>query len=375
MKILFAGGGTGGHFYPIIAVAEEVNRIIAETQLADIELYFMSDNPIDKDLLDKNKITYIEVKTGKRRTYASILNFFDIFKTAYACIITLWKIFVLYPDVIFGKGGYASFPAMFAAKILRVPVVIHESDIVPGKVNKYIGDYALKVAVSYPDAVTYFKNKDRIAQTGQPIRKALLGIPQEDPFEAFHLERNVPIILVLGGSQGSERINENIVDILPQLIAKYQVLHQTGEANLDWMKRRAGGVLVDNPNAGRYRPFGFLPADQLRIAGKGATLVISRAGSTIFEISNWEKPSILIPLPIARDDHQKLNAYSYARTGAASVIEEQNLKPGLFFSVIESIMNDQGRQQVMIEGSKQFAKTDAAEKIAELLLSITTHHD
>lgn len=375
MKILFAGGGTGGHFFPIIAVAEEVNRLIAEKNLTGVELYFMSDNPIDKEMLDKNNVTYIEVKTGKRRTYASIQNFFDIFKTIGACLVALWKIFILYPDVIFGKGGYASFPAMFAAKILRVPVVIHESDIVPGKVNKYIGDYAEKVAVSYPDAVAYFKNKDRIAQTGQPIRKVLLGLPDEDPYEAFHLEQNIPIILVLGGSQGAERVNENIIDILPKLVEKYQVLHQTGEVNLEWMKKRAAGVLTDNPNSGRYRPFGFLPAEQLRLAGKGASLVISRAGSTIFEIANWGKPSILIPLPIARDNHQKLNAYSYARTGAASVIEEQNLKPGLFMSVIESIMSDASRQQVMAEGSKQFAKTDAAEKIAQLLLSIATHHD
>lgn len=375
MKILFAGGGTGGHFYPIIAVAEEVNKLVDQSKLVGVELYFMSDSPIDRDMLAKNNITYIEVKTGKKRTYKSIQNFFDIFRTIFGSINALWKVFTLYPDVIFGKGGYASFPAMFAAKILRVPVVIHESDIVPGKVNKYIGDYAMKVALSYPDATKYFKNKDRIALTGQPIRKILLDAPVADPYEAFKLEAGVPVILVLGGSQGSERINENIIDILIRLVEKYQVLHQTGEQNLDWMKKRAAGVLADNPNAGRYRPFGFLPVDQLALAAKGASLVISRAGSTIFEISIWHKPSILIPLPIARDDHQKLNAYSYARTGAATVIEEQNLKQEVFFSVIESIMSDPARQQLMIEGTKEFAKTDAAEKIAQLLLSIATHHD
>jgi UDP-N-acetylglucosamine--N-acetylmuramyl-(pentapeptide) pyrophosphoryl-undecaprenol N-acetylglucosamine transferase len=375
MKILFAGGGTGGHFYPIIAIAEEVNTLIEKEHLTDIELYFMSDSPIDKELLEKTGIKYIEVKTGKRRTYFSILNFLDVFRTFFASMNALWKIFVLYPDVIFGKGGYASFPAMFAAKILRIPVVIHESDIIPGKVNKYIADYATKVAISYPDAVKYFKNKDRIAQTGQPVRRMLLDTPKEDPYETFKLEPNVPIILVLGGSQGSERINENVIDILTRLVEKYQILHQTGETNLDWMKKRAAGVLLDNPNSGRYRPFGFLPVQQLAIAAKGATLIISRAGSTIFEISIWHKPSILIPLQIARDDHQKLNAYSYARTGAATVIEEQNLKQEVFFSVIESIMTDPARQQLMIKGTNEFGKPDAAEKIAQLLLSIATHHD
>ncbi len=375
MRILFAGGGTGGHFYPIIAVIEEVKALIAANDLADIELYYMSDSPIDAKILEDLGVKYIEVPTGKRRTYSSIKNFFDIWKTGFACIVATWRIFVLYPDVIFGKGGYAAFPAMFAAKILRVPVVIHESDIVPGKVNKYIGDYAMKVALSYPDASKYFKNKDRIAITGQPIRKALLADPTADPFDAFKLEPGLPVILVLGGSQGSERINENVIDILPTLLTKYQVLHQTGEANIDWMKQRANEVLAESPYIARYRPFGFMPAEMLRLAGKGASLVISRAGSTLFEVAIWGKPAILIPLEIARDDHQKLNAYSYARTGAATVIEEQNLKSTLLLSVIESIMTDPTRIKVMTEGSKEFARTDSAEKIAQLLLSIATHHD
>ena len=124
MKILFAGGGTGGHFYPIIAIAEEMNRLIDSTHLVGVELYYMSDSPIDKELLDKMRITYIEIPTGKRRTYKSLQNYFDVFKTLFACINATITMFFLYPDVVFGKGGYASFPAMFAAKLLRVPVVI-----------------------------------------------------------------------------------------------------------------------------------------------------------------------------------------------------------------------------------------------------------
>lgn len=375
MKILFAGGGTGGHFFPIIAVAEAVNELADREHLVDLKLYFMSDNPIDKELLERTRMEYLEVKTGKRRTYFSIKNFTDIFKTFGGVVYATGKIFLLYPDVIFGKGGYASFPAMFAARVLRIPVVIHESDIVPGKVNRWIGDYATNVAISYPEATKYFKNKDRIALTGQPVRKTLLEVPTEDPFEALQLEAGVPVILVLGGSQGAEKINENLIDIMPQLIERYQVIHQTGENNYEWMKKRAMGTLTGNPNIHRYRPVAFLESRQLRVAAKGATLVISRAGSTIFEIALWQKPSLLIPLAIARDDHQRENAYSYARTGAAVIVEEQNLKPGVFFSVIESVMEDKARQEKMIEGTKEFAKTDAAEKIAQLLLSITTKHE
>ena len=375
MKILFAGGGTGGHFYPIIAVAEAINELADREHLVDLRLYFMSDDPIDKDLLTKTHIEYIEVDTGKRRTYFSIKNFSDIFKTFSGAVHATLRLFALYPDVVFGKGGYASFPAMFAARLLRIPVVIHESDIIPGRVNRWVGNYALRVAISYPEATKYFTHQDRIALTGQPIRKTLLEVPSEDPLKALQLEPGIPVILVLGGSQGAEKINENLIDIMPRLVEKYQIIHQTGENNLDWMKKRAMGVLNGNPNIHRYRPVAFLESKQLRVAAKGATLLISRAGSTIFEIALWQKPSILIPLAIARDDHQRENAYSYARSGAATIIEEQNLQPELFYSVIESIMQDATRREVMIEGTKEFAKIDAAEKIARLLLSIASKHD
>lgn len=374
MRILFTGGGTGGHFYPIIAVAEAVNELTIKEHLLDIDLVYMSDTPFDKDMLDRTHMSFSQVTAGKRRTYFSIQNIFDPLKTALGCISAVFKLFSLYPDVVFGKGGYASFPAVFAARLLRIPVVIHESDIVPGKVNRWIGNYASKIAISYPEAATYFAHKDRIAFTGQPIRKSILNIPQEDPFEELGLEQGIPVILIIGGSQGAEKINESIIDILPRLLEKSQIIHQTGEKNIEWMNKRSGDVLLNNPHAGRYHPFASLESVQLRLAAKACSLVISRAGSSIFEIAIWQKPSILIPLPIARDDHQRENAYSYARTGAATVIEEANLKQELFFSVIDGIMKNREVQQKMIEGTKTFTKPDAAMKIAQTLLSITTKH-
>lgn len=374
-RILFAGGGTGGHFYPIIAVAEGVLELAQKEKIEDLELFYMSNDPYDKKLLDALHCSYVAITAGKWRTYFSLMNFLDVFKTLYGCFLATIQLAVLYPDVIFGKGGYASFPTLFAARILRIPVVIHESDIVPGKVNRWIGNYATKIAVSYPEAIKYFRHKDRVALTGQPIRKALREIPPEDPYEALKLERNIPLILVIGGSQGAEKINENLVDSLSKLVSKYQIIHQTGAANYEWMRKRAAGVLVGVDHAERYRPFSFLESRQLHLAAKAATLVISRAGSSIFEIALWAKPSILIPLPIARDDHQRENAYSYARAGAAIVIEEKNLKPELFVSVISSVMDDPKKQQEMIAGTKNFAKVDAAEKIAQALLAIVAEHD
>ncbi len=374
IRILFAGGGTGGHFYPIIAVAEAVLELAQKEHIALLELYFMSDDAFDKDLLAKTHLSFIEIVAGKRRAYFSINNFFDIFKTLYGCLLALIRLLVIYPDVVFGKGGYGSFPAMFAARILRIPVVIHESDIIPGRVNRWIGSYATNIAISYPEAIKYFTHTDRVALTGQPIRKVLLEIPNEDPYQVLGLEPSIPTILVIGGSQGSEKINDDLTDILPRILLDAQVIHQTGEKNYAWIKKRADGLLAGVSERGRYHPFPFLESQELRLAAKAATLIISRAGSSIFEIAIWAKPAILIPLPTAREDHQRENAYSYARTGGAVVIEEKNLKPELFLSVINAVLSDPVKQQAMIAGSKAFAKTDAGDKIAHVLLAIATKH-
>src|SRR3989344_502798 len=122
MKIVFTGGGTGGHFYPIIAVAERVNQIIDEEKILKAKLYYISDSPYDKEMLFENGLLYEEVKTGKMRTYFSLKNFSDIFKTFFGVINATFKMFSIYPDIVFGKGGYASFPTILAARILRIPV-------------------------------------------------------------------------------------------------------------------------------------------------------------------------------------------------------------------------------------------------------------
>src|SRR3990167_871131 len=169
MKIVFTGGGTGGHFYPIIAVAQRINQIIDHENILGAKLYYVSDSPYDKEMLFENGLLYEQINTGNMRTYFSLKNFSDIFKTFFGVINAIFKMFSIYPDVVFGKGGYASFPTILAARILRIPVLIHESDSVPGRVNKWAGRFAKRVAVSFKEAVNYFP-KNKVAWTGHPIR-------------------------------------------------------------------------------------------------------------------------------------------------------------------------------------------------------------
>ncbi len=190
MKIIFTGGGTGGHFYPIIAVAQKVNQIIDQEKIIGAKLYYFSDSPYDNQALFENGLIYEEVNTGKMRKYFSIKNFFDLFKIFFGSLNAIFKVFSIYPDVVFGKGGYASFPTILAARILNIPVLIHESDSAPGRVNKWAGRFAKKVAVSFNEAAEYFPKKN-VAWTGQPIRSEIeQPADKTKALEYFKLESN-----------------------------------------------------------------------------------------------------------------------------------------------------------------------------------------
>ena len=375
MKIVFTGGGTGGHFYPIIAIAQRVNQIIDHEKILGAKLYYISDSPYDKEMLFENGLLYERINTGKLRVYFSFKNFFDLVKIFFGTVNAIFKMFSIYPDVVFGKGGYASFPTILAARILRIPVVIHESDSVPGRVNKWAGRFAKRVAVSFMETSDYFP-KDRVAWTGQPIRVEIEHpASRREALEYFKLEEGMPVLLVLGGSQGAELINNTILDALPRLVENYQIIHQTGIKNFKMVTDRALVVLTDNQYKSRYLPIPFLNPLYLRMASGAATLIISRAGSMVFEIAFWGVPSILVPITNTNSNHQKKNAFSYARTGACSIVEEMNMTANILSSEIERITKDKKNYEQMKQNAKAFAKSGAAEKIARDLVNIALSHE
>ena len=378
MKILLTGGGTGGHFYPIIAIAEELNKIAKENRLIKPSMYYMSTESYNESLLYENNITFIKVTSGKlRRELTSgniIFNFIDLFRIALGSIVALWRMFLIYPDVVFGKGGYASFPALFAAKILGIPVVIHESDTITGRVSKWASKFAVKVAISYPEAAEFFP-KDKTAYTGNPIRKEIQEPLPSDGHKLLNLNPNIPTILILGGSQGAKNINETIMDALPELVAKYQIIHQTGKKNIKVMQETSQVVLRENPNKNRYKASDYLNVLNMRAAASVADIIISRAGSTIFEIATWGKPSIIIPIPEPTSHDQRSNAYAYARSGAAIVIEEVNLSRKLILSEIDRVLADPEQKEKMHNAALAFARRDSAKLIAEEIMSIAVSHE
>ena len=375
MKILLTGGGSGGHFYPIIAVAEAIRKIVRIEKLVAPGLYFMSDSPYNEKLLYDNEIIFKKVGAGKIRLYFSFWNFTDLFKTFFGALKAIAEMFGIYPDVVFGKGGYASFPALLAARIFRIPVVIHESDSVPGKVNLWAGKFAVKVAVSYPEAARYFP-ADRVACVGNPIRESVKNLAAEGAHTYFNFAPEIPVIFIIGGSQGAELINDIVLGALPSLLQKYQIIHQTGKKQFVLAKETAVVALGEgSPLLARYKAYEYLDDLPLKMAASAADIVVSRAGSVLFEIAAWGKPAIVIPIAESNGDHQRENAYNFARKTGATVIEEENLSPNLFESEVGRLFVDPARREMLGRKAKEFATPDAAEKIARELINIAITHE
>jgi len=374
MKILLTGGGSGGHFYPLIAVAESLREQARNEKLLDPEIYYMGPEKYDATVLSDNGIIFKKTSAGKLRRYLSFLNLVDVFKTCWGIIGAVIEVYSIYPDVVFAKGGYASFPALFAAWLFRIPVVIHESDSVPGRLNSWAGKFARRIAVSYPEAVAYFP-KGKVAYTGNPIRKEIVRPMSNGAHEFLRLEQDVPVIVVMGGSQGAQLINEVLIDALPELLNDFQIIHQTGKKNFEHVRGMVDVVAGKHQFKNRYHPVDYFNDLALKMAVGISETIISRAGSTIFEIAAWGVPAVIIPITDSNGDHQRKNAYNYARTGAAIVIEEGNLSAPILTSELRRLHADSTARESMKSAALGFAKLDASEKIARAIIEIGLEHE
>jgi len=378
MTIAFTGGGSGGHFTPIIAIAEAISDLVRERRLVAPKLYYLAPDPYDQNALFENSISYIHIPAGKMRRYHSIRNFTDIFVTLGGIVSALITLFRLYPDVLISKGGYASIPPVIAAQLLGIPVVIHESDSRPGRANLIAARFAKKIAISFESAAALFpaKTQKKIARTGIPIRKALMRTEPEGARQYLDLEEGIPTVFILTGSLGALRINEAVLTALPSLVSFANVIHQTGQVHLKEVESVSQVVLAKDPNASRYHPLGYLSDISMQRAAGVANVIVSRAGATsIAEIALWKKPAILIPIPESISHDQRSNAYAYAETGAAVVLEEENLTPHIIASEVQRIVSDKALCEKMSKSAEGFTDPDAARVLATEVLAIALEHD
>lgn len=367
MKIILAGGGTGGHIIPLFAVADAIVKESNRQNLIAPKLYFFSDTKYNEKMLFDRNIDYIHIPAGKLRTYFAVQNFTDMFVTVWGCIVATVRLFMIYPDAVFAKGGYASFPTLLAARILGIPIILHESDTVPGRVSSWAGKFATRVAITFVDAAKYFKNNN-VALTGQPIMDQIL--PPENFMRSLPDKR--PIILITGGSQGAKAINDLVLSALPELIQNYNIIHQCGDANMEEVVLRSQHILQGNPLESNYAVYGHMdfkdvyPNIDVAVARSGAT--------TVCELAAWQIPSIFIPLPIAHANHQALNAYNAKSAGWAKVIEESNLSTAILISEINEIIHDAKLYNDMSESAKNYNNRTASITIAKEIISIAISH-
>ena len=370
MRIVLVGGGSGGHFYPLVAVAEELNASSSKP-----ELYYFGPEPYDEDELIKHNIEFVSCPAGKLRRYFSIANITDFFKTIAGVFVAIYKLFVVYPDVVFSKGGYTTVPVMLAAKILFIPIVIHESDSVPGISSKVGAKLSQYIGIAYDEVAGYFP-KSKTALVGIPIRKSIQQrFDKAEARQFLNIPNDKALLYVTGGSKGAERLNNQIIEALPRLLPSTRVFHQVGESNLGFMQERAQVVLTDPSMLDSYYLQAHLNEETVAMALSAADLVITRAGSTtLFEIAQHETPAIIVPIPESISHDQRSNAYAYARNGAAVVMEEDNITENLLIQEIESILKDGNKYQEMVAATRAMQYPEAAKKIADILISIGKEH-
>lgn len=373
MRVVLVGGGSGGHFYPLIAIAEALRAREVELNLS-VDLYYMGPDIFDQPELGRLGISFVRCPAGKVRRYFSLQNLIDPFKTLLGFLIALMKLFWIYPDVIMSKGSFTSVPVVIAAWILRIPIVLHESDAVPGRANKLAQKFARYVAITYPDTAAYFPS-EKVALTGAPVRTIFYTEADTRILQSLQIDPSERFILFLTGSLGAQRLNEAILSSLDELLPHYKIVHQAGDRNLETVTIAADALITSPDLRIRYHPLGNISGAEMHTLQSYATLIVSRAGSgTIAEIAMHQKPAILVPIPEVVSHDQRRNAFAYARTGGALVMEEHNITDNLLVAEIDRIVQDTETQNQMRRGAASFFVHHAAYALADTIISIAREH-
>jgi UDP-N-acetylglucosamine--N-acetylmuramyl-(pentapeptide) pyrophosphoryl-undecaprenol N-acetylglucosamine transferase len=353
MRVIIAGGGTGGHVIPALAIAQQLKK-----QFAAEVLFIGTARGIETRLVPQAGFPLEVIQVGALKNVSLMTRA----KTMFDLPRALWTAGRLLtdfrPDVVIGVGGYASGPAMLAAIRRRIPTLAFEPNVVPGFANRMVARFVSAAAVHFEETCEYFRNAK---VTGVPVREAFFHI---GPKHAAPIAPDgIPTLLVFGGSQGAHAINQAMIESLPglhQKIPAIHVIHQTGQRDYD-------SVLAAYQQTGIsgevYKFIDDMPATFAR-----ADLLVCRSGaSTVGEITAAGKPAIFVPFPRAADDHQNVNARALERAGAAVVVEESNLEAAYLVDTIVSLLSDPARLRSMSDAAKSLAHPDAVQQIAEMI--------
>ncbi|MCK4892102.1 MAG: UDP-N-acetylglucosamine--N-acetylmuramyl-(pentapeptide) pyrophosphoryl-undecaprenol N-acetylglucosamine transferase [Candidatus Pacebacteria bacterium] len=365
MRILFVGRPLKGHLYPIIAIYEEFKKTMDSSEFKSLEVKLITaKSEFVKDALDGINIPYSFIVSAKDRDSFSPLIILDFFKSIIGFIQSMFLVFNYMPDVIFSKGSIVSLPVILVGWIFRIPIVIHESDAVASPINKFMFKFAKKVAISFPNNKNIYISK-KVFFAGNPTRSFIIRADKEEAKKSFVLHDEKPVLFIMAGTEGAKLINKLVIEILPDLLNKYQIIHQCGVLNYDYVRS-----IVQKMNVSDLNDYHLFPYFKERAADayNACDLVISRAGAnTVSEIMTIGKPSVLIPLSMESSDKQQKNAYHYSQSGAAILVSEKNLKPHLLLNVINDLFKNHLKIIEMKRAARKLAYNDAGKIIAEAI--------
>jgi UDP-N-acetylglucosamine--N-acetylmuramyl-(pentapeptide) pyrophosphoryl-undecaprenol N-acetylglucosamine transferase len=350
MRIIIAGGGTGGHVIPALAMAQQLNR-----QFAAEILFIGTARGIETRLVPQAGFALELIQVGALKNVSLMTRVKTMFDLPRAIAASSRMLTEFDPEVVIGVGGYASGPAMVAAIRRRLPTLAFEPNVVPGFANRMIARWVSAAAVHFEETCRYFPH---CQVTGVPVRAAFFDMPVK--------AGGTPTLLVFGGSQGARAINQAMIESLPGLRAKVpgiHIIHQTGQRDYD----RVLAAYEQSGISGEVHKF---IDDMPETFGRADLLVCRSGASTVAEIAAAGKPAIFVPFPAAADDHQNVNARALERSGAAVVVEESNLGAAYLVETIAALIGDGSRLRSMSAAAKSLAHPKAVEEIAEMVLQL-----
>ena len=366
LKIIFSGGGTGGHIYPALTLIETVKKKLPDAEI----LYVGTEKGLESDIVPKAGINFValNLEGGFERHFT-----LENFKRAANALLSVKKAKKIVedfkPDVAVGTGGYVCGPILLAASLKKIPTLIQEQNAVAGITNKILSKFAKKIAVGSKQALKNFPAEKTIF-TGNPIREEVLFAKKSDGLKEFNFSEDLPIVLISGGSRGARSINQAVSEILIHAEKNFnaQFLHVTGKGEFDSVieKLKAANFNFDNPKI-KIVPYLY----NMPQAMATADLAIFRAGATgIAELTARGIPAILIPYPFAAENHQEFNANELVKVGAAKMILNKNLTPEILSETLKELLQNPEELKKMSAASLSLGKPKAAEEIADLILNL-----
>ncbi|MFA6078534.1 MAG: undecaprenyldiphospho-muramoylpentapeptide beta-N-acetylglucosaminyltransferase [Candidatus Omnitrophota bacterium] len=364
MRILIAAGGSGGHIFPAVALARKLKEKEGSVDI----LFVGSDKAIDKSIFIKEGFRYALLSSNKLSYKKSIKTVIFFLRLILDSIRSFFIVASYRPDSVAGFGGYVSAPISLAAYILRVPVIAHEQNVVPGRANKILFNIARTIALSFKETGSRLgKNAAKVVFTGNPIRATLVRSDRAESLKKHGFGADKFTMLVMGGSQGAHVLNEKFVHAVSMMEESarknIQVIHITGIKDYSWAVREYEKMGID------HRVYSF--TDNIEDAYSASDLVVTRSGaSAIFEVALFGKPMILVPYPFAMS-HQAENARVFTKNGAAIEIDEKDLQPEVFRDRIVSLINNRSALDALASGARKMGMPQASDDLAQAVLRVS----